>query len=82
MMFCRSFFKKERSSEDIFEKEQVFFSLMPPTIRILGLAVFTLVTRGHFLTSASKFSVEPNGGIFDVSLKFDRASPNVETAVV
>ncbi len=31
-------------------------------------AVFTSVTRGHmFLTSASKFNVEPNSGIFDVS---------------
>ncbi len=27
------------------------------------------VTRGRFLTSASKFNIEPNGGIFDVSVK-------------
>ncbi len=43
--------------------------------------VFTLpwVTRGHFLTSASKFSIEPNGAIFDASAKNARASPNVKT---
>ncbi len=29
--------------------------------------------------SASKFNVEPNGGIFDVSPKNDLASPNVKT---
>ncbi len=39
-------------------------------------AVFTLVTRGRSLTSASKFSIEPNGGIFDVSLENDHASPD------
>ncbi len=32
-----------------------------------------------FLTSASKFSIEPNGGSFDVNAKNDRASPNVKT---
>ncbi len=32
-----------------------------------------------FLTSASKFNIEPNGGIFDVSRENDRASPNVKT---
>ncbi len=41
--------------------------------------VFTLVTRSHFLTSASKFNIEPNSGIFDVSADNYRASPNVET---
>ncbi len=34
------------------------------------------------LTSASKFSVEPNGGIFDVSPEKDHASPNVKWCVV
>ncbi len=29
------------------------------------------MTRGRFLTSASKFSIEPNGGIFDVSQKIN-----------
>ncbi len=38
------------------------------------------VTRDCSLTSASKFNVEPNGGIFDVSAGNDRASPNVKTA--
>ncbi len=33
------------------------------------------------LTSASKVSVELNGGIFDVSPTNDRASPNVKTPV-
>ncbi len=42
------------------------------------VAVFTLVTRSGFvLTSASKFDIEPNGGIVDVSC----ASPNVKTPV-
>ncbi len=41
--------------------------------------VFTLVTRGHFLTSASKFNIAPNGGNFDISPQNDRASPNVKT---
>ncbi len=41
--------------------------------------VFTLVTRGRFLTSASKFNVEPNGKIFDVSPENDHASLNVKT---
>ena len=41
--------------------------------------VFALVTRGHFLTSASKFNIEPDGGFFDVSPENDRASLNVET---
>ncbi len=31
-----------------------------------------------FLTSASKFNIEPNGGIFDVSPKNDCPSPNVK----
>ncbi len=31
------------------------------------------------MTSASKFNTEPNGGIFDVSLENDLASPNVRT---
>ncbi len=35
-----------------------------------------------FLTSASKFNIEPNAGIFDVSPKSDRASSNVETPCV
>ncbi len=35
------------------------------------------MTRERPLTSASKF--EPNGGIFDVSPKSVRASPNVKT---
>ncbi len=44
------------------------------------LAVFTLVTRGRlFLTSASKFNIEANGKIFDVSPKHVCASPNVKT---
>ena len=46
--------------------------------------VFTLVTRdvtrGRFLTSASKFNVEPIGGILDVRTKMHHASPNVKTA--
>ncbi len=32
-----------------------------------------------FLTSASKFNIEPNGGIFDVGPENERASPNVKT---
>ncbi len=41
----------------------------------------TLVTRAViFLTSASKFNIEPNGGISDASLKNDHASTNVKTA--
>ncbi len=32
-----------------------------------------------FLTSASKFNIEPNGGIFDVSSENDRASLNMKT---
>ncbi len=43
------------------------------------IAVFTLVTRGRFLTSASKFSIEANGEIFDVSPENDHTSPNVKT---
>ncbi len=43
-------------------------------------AVFTLVTRSRSsLTSASKFNIETNGGIFDVSSENDRASPKVKT---
>ncbi len=43
-------------------------------------AVFTLGdTRSFFLTSASKFNVGPDGGIFDVSPKNARASPDVKT---
>ncbi len=37
------------------------------------------MTHGHFLTPASKFNIEPNGGIFDVSPENDRASPNMKT---
>ncbi len=33
------------------------------------------MTRGRFLTSASKFNIASNGGIFDVSVKNDGASP-------
>ncbi len=43
--------------------------------------VFTLVTRGSFLTSASNFNIEPNGEIFDVSPENDRASPNMKTGL-
>ncbi len=43
-------------------------------------AVFTLMTGDCFLTSASKFYIEPNGGIFDVDPENDRASLNVKTA--
>ncbi len=50
-------------------------TLWKPTVE----AVFTLVTRGQFLTSASKINIEPNGDIFDVSPENDRASPNVKT---
>ncbi len=42
-----------------------------------ALSSFILVTRVRFLTS--KFNIEPNGGIFDVSPKSDRTSPNVKT---
>ncbi len=42
-------------------------------------AVFTFVTRSVFLTSASKLTIEPNGGSFDVSPENNRASPNVKT---
>ncbi len=38
-----------------------------------------LLTCSHFLTSASKFTVEPNGRIFDIRPKNDRASPNKKT---
>ena len=38
-------------------------------------AVFPFV----FLTSASEFNIEPNGGIFDVNPENNRASPNVFT---
>ncbi len=38
-----------------------------------------LFTLGPFLTSASNFSIEPNGVIFDVSPKNDGTSPNVKT---
>ncbi len=42
--------------------------------------VFTLGDeRYFFLTSASKFDIELNGGIFDVSPENDGASPNVKT---
>ena len=34
------------------------------------------------LTSASKFNIEPNGGVFDVSPENGRASPNVKTPSV
>ena len=40
-----------------------------PCVQNLSQAVVTLVTRGRFLTSASKFNIEPSGGIFDVSRK-------------
>ncbi len=50
------------------------FSLFHPK------GVFTLVTCGHFLTSASKFNIEPNGGIFDVRPENDHASRNVKTS--
>ena len=42
--------------------------------------VFTSVTQSYFLTSASKFNIEPNGGICDVSTKTNSASPNVEVS--
>ncbi len=53
-------------------------------------AAFTLETsRGFhigdarsFLTSASKFNTELNGGIFDVSPKNDRATLNVKTLIL
>ncbi len=32
------------------------------------------------MTSASKLNIEPNGGIFDVSPRNDRASPDVKTS--
>ncbi len=35
--------------------------------------------RSLFLTSASKFNIETNSEIFDVSPENDRASPNVKT---
>ncbi len=37
--------------------------------------VFTLLTCGRFLTSASKFTIKHNGVIFDVSPENDRALP-------
>ncbi len=37
------------------------------------------MTCSRLLTSASKFNIESNGGIFDVSLGNDRASLNVKT---
>ncbi len=33
------------------------------------------------MTSASKFNIEPNGGIFDVSTENDRVPPNVKSPV-
>ncbi len=41
--------------------------LVGPASHWMREAVFTSVTRGHFLTSASKFNIAPNGRIFDVS---------------
>ncbi len=37
--------------------------------------------RSFSLTSASKFNIEPDGGVFDVSAGNDRASPNVKTLI-
>ncbi len=51
----------------------------PDSDHVDSNGVFTLVMRGRFLTSASKFNVEPNGGIVDVSMENDRASPNMKT---
>ena len=34
------------------------------------------------MTSTSKFNMDPNGGIFDVSPENDRASPNVKTTTL
>ncbi len=43
------------------------------------MAVVTLGdARSIFLTSASKFNVEPNGAIFDVRAKNDSASLNMK----
>ncbi len=46
---------------------------------VLKKGVFTLKTRSHFLTSASKFNIDPNGGNFDANQANDHASPNVKT---
>ncbi len=43
------------------------------------MAVFILVTRRLLLTSASKFNIEANGGIFYLDPENDRASRNVKT---
>ncbi len=40
------------------------------------------MTHGHFLTSASKFNIEPNGGIFDVSVKKRPRVTDVKTPYV
>ncbi len=42
-------------------------------------AVFTLVTRGLYLTSASKFNIDPNDEFFDANPQNDCASPRVKT---
>ncbi len=49
----------------------------PAQMDPLYKGIFTLVTRGRFffLTSASKFYTEPNGGIFDVSPKTTARQP-------
>ncbi len=50
-------------------------SFLPHTL-LISEAVFTLVTRSHFLDVSVKINVASNGGIFFyVSLKNDRASP-------
>ncbi len=53
-----------------------------PRVDVLRLstvseAVFTLVTRGRFFDVGVRIYIEPNGTIFDVSPKNDRASPIV-----
>ncbi len=44
--------------------------------------VFTYVTRGRCLTSASKFDIKPSGGVFDVSPENDCSSPSMKTPQV
>ena len=45
------------------------------SIRVQRKVVFALVTRGRFFTSTSKFNIEPNGGIIDVSPKTTARHP-------
>ncbi len=68
---------------DIYEQVSITYKLSWAFFAVCHWWFSHWVTLSRFcLTSASKFNIEPNGGIFDVSPENDRASLNVKTPIL